>query len=295
MVDGQVLAGGEAVVHFDAVEIVECRLGAAQRVEHCRAYMWQDVRVVGSAVEFLLQAQPDGPMAPARDPGDRPCGGMIAQVFVADQDDSRTAVGHLAAVEAAQPALDERIGRVVVADRIRHLPFSGLRVGVSARVGEVELRDRPQMGFVQAVAAVVFVGDLGEHRRPEELRVSAFVARPCRGTEMTCGGVAGHRLLQFDAEDQRGVVVARPQVGHRCQRGHASGRASGFVSRRRGVPQAVAHGCRHRAEVTLFGEHLAECVRDVDDADVAGVDFGRGRGCRRRSRGSGPRSPGLLW
>src|SRR5262249_35186687 len=35
VVDGQVLAGGEAVVHLDAVEVVEGYLGAAQRVEYC--------------------------------------------------------------------------------------------------------------------------------------------------------------------------------------------------------------------------------------------------------------------
>ena len=265
-------------MHFDAVQIVERRLRASQCVESGRPHMRHDVRVVGCVVEFLLQAQPDGAMAPAGDPGDRPSVGMLAQVFVVDQHDSRAAVGHLAAVESAQPAFDERVSRAVVADRVGHCPFPGLRVGVSARIAEVELRDRPQMGFVQSVAAVVFVGDRGEHRRPEELRVGPLVSGPGRGAEMTRRGVAGHGLLQLDAEDQRGVVVARPQVGHRRQRGHASRGAGGFVPRRRGVPQSVAHGRRHRAEVTLLGEHLAECVRDVDHADVAGVDLGRGQG-----------------
>ena len=47
---------------------------------------------------------------------------------------------------------------------------------------------------------------------------------------------------------------------------------------RGGVPQAVVDGGRHRAEVTLSGEHLAECVGDVDHADVRGVDLGRREG-----------------
>ena len=260
------------------VQIVEGRLRASQRVESGRPDMRHDVGVVGRAVEFLLQAQPHGAMPPARDTGDRPSIGMLAQVFVGHQHDSCAAVGHLAAVESAQPAFDQRIALVVVADRVGDFPFSGLRVGVSAGVAEVELGDRPQMGFVQSVAAVVLVGDRGEHRRPQELRVCPFVPGPGRGAEMTGRGVTGHGLFQLDAEDQRGVVVARSQVGHRRQRGHTSRCAGGFVPRGRGVPQSVAHGCRHGAEVTLLGEHLAECVGDVDHTDVSGVDLGRGEG-----------------
>ena len=37
-------------------------------------------------------------------------------------------------------------------------------------------------------------------------------------------------------------------------------------------------GGRHRAEVALAGEQLAERVADVDDADVVGVDPGGGEG-----------------
>ena len=38
----------------------------------------------------------------------------------------------------------------------------------------------------------------------------------------------------------------------------------------------VADGGRHRPEVTLAGEHLAEGIADVDDPDVGGVHLGRG-------------------
>ena len=44
---------------------------------------------------------------------------------------------------------------------------------------------------------------------------------------------------------------------------------------RRRVPEAVDDAGRHGAEVALSGEHLAERVADVDDADVVGVDLGR--------------------
>ena len=232
VVDRQILTGSKAVVHLDPVHIVEARLCASQRVERGRPHMRHDVwgrLPSGRAVELLLQAQSDGAMPPACDSRDRPSVRMIAQVFVCDQDDSRSAVGHLAAVESAQSAFDERIGRVVVGDRTGHGPFSGLRVGVSACVAEVDLRDRPQMGFVQSVAAVVLVGDGGEHRRPEVFRIRPFVSGPGRGAEMARRGVAVDGLLEFDAENQRGVVIAGPQVGHRRQRGHASRRAGSLV------------------------------------------------------------------
>ena len=128
---------------------------------------------------------------------------------------------------------------------------------------------------VEAVAAVVLVGDSVEHVRPHELGVGALVAGPRGGAEVLRGGVAGHGLLQFDADDERRAVCAGPQIGHRRQGRDAARRARGFVAGRGGVPQAVVHGGGHRAEVALPGEHLAEGVADVDHVDVGGVDLGR--------------------
>src|SRR6185312_1227232 len=112
----QIFTGSEAVVHLDAIQVFEVGVGAAQRVEYGGAHVRHHVRgqvSSGGAVEFLLQAQPDRPMVPAGDAGDRSRGGMLAQVGVGDQDDARAAVGHLTAVEPPQPALDERVGVVV--------------------------------------------------------------------------------------------------------------------------------------------------------------------------------------
>ena len=48
--------------------------------------------------------------------------------------------------------------------------------------------------------------------------------------------------------------------------------------REAGVSHRPSHdGGRHRAEVALAGEHLAEGVGDVDDSDVGGVHLGRGQ------------------
>ena len=87
------------------VDVVERQPRATQRVEDRGPHMRQQVRIVGGPVQFLSQAQSDGAMPPAVDAPDRACSGMVAQIAVADQHQSRTAIGHLAAVEAPQPAL----------------------------------------------------------------------------------------------------------------------------------------------------------------------------------------------
>ena len=118
---------------------------------------------------------------------------MLAQEVVAHQHHARAAVGHLTAVEAADAALDGRVDDVVVADRgqIGHPPVARLGVGVALGVGEVDGGDRAQVGVLDAEAAVVLLGDLGEHRGPEERRLGALVPGPGRRAEVLGGDVAG--------------------------------------------------------------------------------------------------------
>ena len=72
VVDGEVLAWREAVVHLEAVDVIERDVGAVERVEHRTPHVRHHIRVGGGAVELLLQAQPDGAVPPAVDPADRP-------------------------------------------------------------------------------------------------------------------------------------------------------------------------------------------------------------------------------
>ena len=51
----------------NAVDVVEGDPGAVERVEHRAAHVRHHVRVVGAAVQFLLQAQADGAVPPAVD------------------------------------------------------------------------------------------------------------------------------------------------------------------------------------------------------------------------------------
>ena len=240
--------------------------------------MRDHVGFVGCAVQFLSQTQPDGAMPPAVDAADRARAGIVAQIAIVDQNQSRTAIGHLAAIEPAQPAFGDRVGGIVIGDRVGDRPRPGLCVGVAPRVGEVQLGDGTQMVVVQAVAPVVFVGDFVEHRRPQVASTGPLVSGPGGGAEMLGGDLAGHGFLQLDTQHQRGVVGTRPQIGHRGQCCHTAGGARGFMPRSRGVPEAVADRGRHGSEVALAGEHLAEGVGDVDDPDAGRVHTGRSEG-----------------
>ena len=77
------------------------------------------VGIVGGAVELLLQAKADGAVPPALDAADGPGVRVIAQVSVGDEHDACAAIGHLAAVEPSQPALDDGVLHVVVGERRR--------------------------------------------------------------------------------------------------------------------------------------------------------------------------------
>ena len=137
---------------------------------------------------------------------------MIVEELIAHQDDPGTAIGHLTAVEPADPTLDAGVERIVaaVSHQVGHLPVAGLGIGVTPGVGEVDGGNPVQVGVVDAVPPVVFVGDLGEHRRPEEFGVSALMSGPGRGAQVLGAGFPGHRLFQFEPQHQSGPVVAGP-------------------------------------------------------------------------------------
>ena len=67
VVDREVLARREAVVHLERRDVVEGDPGAAQRVVDGAAHVGHHVRVLGTAGQFLLQAQADRAVPPPVD------------------------------------------------------------------------------------------------------------------------------------------------------------------------------------------------------------------------------------
>ena len=276
--------------------------GTVERVEHRAAYVRHHVGVVGARG----RASAAGPARRCGAPSRRfaPSGRavrMVAQVVVGDQDDARAAVGHLAAVEATQPALDDRVDLVVVVGRRRsgtaqpRVCALGLR-GALAKFSAAIAR---RWVVVEAVPTVVLVGDAREHVRPHELRVDS-PSCPIHAAAPRCCGrrVARHGLLQFDADHQRGVGRRR-----------TADRRSRPASRRcptRTPPRGGTTGCptarRARWPASLRGgpgaansspNALATCTTSISAASSpargeGGVDDLGGQVRRNRGpRGSG--------
>ena len=106
VIDRQVLAGGEAVVHLETINVVKVHPRAAESIVNGGPHMRKHVGIAGIAIEFLAQAQSDRAVSPALYQPDRPQAGMIVEELIAHQDDPGTAIGHLTAVESANPTFD---------------------------------------------------------------------------------------------------------------------------------------------------------------------------------------------
>src|SRR6478752_6177934 len=82
-----------------------------------------------------------------------------------------------------------------------------------------------QVGVVEAVPPVVLVGDGAEDVGPHEASALTVVAHPGGRAEVRGRLVAGHGLLELDAEHEGAVVVPCPEVGHGGEQRHPARRA----------------------------------------------------------------------
>jgi hypothetical protein len=172
-----------------------------------------------------------------------------------------------------RPALDARVGLVVVGEAgVGEAPAAGLGVGVELGVAHVDLGDGVHVAVVDAVAAVVLLGEPVEHVRPHEPRVPALVPDPRGRAEVLRPQLAADRALDLRPDHQRDVVAAGLDLGHRGDQRHRPRRARGLVPDGGHLPQRRLDGGRHRAELALPGEQLTEGVADVHDADVGRGD-----------------------
>lgn len=223
------------------------------------------------------QREADGAVSPAGDAG----GSAPAEQLrvlphegIRGDHHARSPVGHLAAVVAAGPALDDRVGVVVTGEALgAEPPGAGLGPRVRPGVAVGELGEPVEVHVVDPVAPVVLVGHVRERGRPHEPR-PAFVTDPGRGTEVLCGDVTRHRALQLGTHHERHVVAPRFDLGGGGQDGDAARGARRLVARRRQPPQLGIDGGRHGPEVPLPGEQLPERVAHVDRVDLRSGDPG---------------------
>ena len=147
------------------------------------------------------------------------------------------------------------------------------------------------MLLLQAVAAVVLVGDVAEHARPREARVGVLVAVPHRRpADELRGLVAGHVAHLLDAEHRGEAVASGLDIGGGGEQREAAGCARAFVSRGGNAGEGGIAGGEQAAEMTLLAEQLGGEVADVRDFDLRRLEIrlgqprlDRSRACRRRS------------
>src|SRR5690242_9520307 len=213
VVDGHVLRHGEAVVRLDAVEHADVRdLGAPEGVGDDAPDVREDIPLALAAVQLRLERQPGGAVSPAGDPGSGSGARPVRAEPVGDQQQAGHAVGDLGAVGAAQPPLDDGVVVVVLGEAARaELPFAGLGKRIGPGVAYVQLGDGVQVLVVEAVAAVVLVGQLAEHVRPHERGVLALVSDPGGRAEVLRRVLAGYVALLLDREYEHAVVAARSE------------------------------------------------------------------------------------
>ena len=148
-----------------------------------------------------------------------------------------------------------------------------LRVGVALGVGEIDLGDPREVRVLQAVAAFVFVAEVGESARPDVARRRRIRARPtprCRGAAPRpargrCASARSRRRRRGRSAPPRSPL--RPPAPRRSPDAQAaSWRAVGKpIERRIGQPEEPAEQPLSREQ---FGREIA---------DMPGLDLFRRR------------------
>ena len=282
VVDRHVLRGGEAVVRFDAVHLPDVRqAGALQGVHDGVPRVWQHVRVAAALGDLGVERDRRGVVAPAQNPGQSvqasaAAGGVLLGERFGCQKDRRRPVRHLRTVAHAQPAGD-RVGELARLEVLRFVrePAARLRVGVAARVREIDLRDAGQVLLFQAVTFVVHVAELPEQFGERELHALGLACVPRRGAQKIAARGRIDGLHLFDADDERHVVAAGLDLRGRHEHGDAARGAGRFVPRGRNTGQLRIDLGQKGAQVSLLAVEFGREVADVGHVHLARLDAGR--------------------
>ena len=136
--------------------------------------------------------------------------GVRVRAFFGGEKYDRRSIGDLAAVLLASAAFDDGIGDVVLAEAVLlERPPACLCIGIAPRVGEIDLRDARQIFLFQAVATIVFVGDIAEDAHPRIARILILVAMPHRWTANQPRRLLARNIAHlFEAENSRKPIAS---------------------------------------------------------------------------------------
>ena len=95
-------------------------------------------------------------------------------------------------------------------------------VGIALGVLEIDLGDPHQVRGIEAVAALILIGEVGKGPGPEEGGVLEFMAGPGRRPEVLRRLLAGHIAHLLQTHDAGQVISAGLQLGGGRQDGDAA-------------------------------------------------------------------------
>ena len=248
--------------------------GPAAGILHRPADLRKDVRLSLARPDLVRIGDGGGAMAPAADPGQilqplAPGRGPFRRPPGGREEDHRRPVGHLTAVQLSGPSLHHRVQGIVLGETVlREAPLPGLGIGIATAIGEVDLRDPQHMGGVEAVAALVFLRQVGEGSRPRELRIQIFVPRPGRRPQVLRRLLAGDIAHLLDADDAGEVVASRLDLRRRRQDGHAAGRAGRLVPGGGHAVEVRVNEAEEAPEQPLSGKQVSDEVTHMAALDV---------------------------
>ena len=281
MVDGHVLGNREAVVGLQAVQLENiAEAGAAHGLGQGGRRVGEEQGLPLGKGELVLQEQGGRAVPPAFDARDiRKLQAQRARVLarqrLAGQDHAGGAVGDLAAVELAQPALDNRIQRIVFTEAaLGEAPFARLRLGVAPRVVEVDLGDARQMLVREAVAFLVLGADPIEQERPGKIAVRRFPALPGGGAQVPGAGSTVGAAHKLQADNTGRVVVSGFDVAQGTEHGDGPGSAGGFVARGGNMRQLRKNVAEKAADKALAAKQLGHEVAHMPHFDPRRVQRG---------------------
>jgi hypothetical protein len=149
----------------------------------------------------------------------------------------------------------------------------GLRLPLAKLTSAIPIR----CSVVQPVAAVIFVGEVGEGARPQEAGVLELVAGPGGGAQVLGRLLARNVAHLLDADDAGQVVAAGLDLGRRGQDGDAARGAGRLVARGRQAVERGVDQAEHAAQQALAREQLGGEVADMAGLDVLGIQIDGGQ------------------
>jgi hypothetical protein len=121
----------------------------------------------------------------------------------------------------------------------------------------------------KSIAAIIFLGNLVEQKRPGKGAILRLFTTPRSSSQMVSGFPAPDITHVLNSGNQRALVIAEAQLpvgGEQRDRARGAGR---FVSRGRHLSQVRMQMAKETAELALTNKKLGDKISDMTYVDLA--------------------------